>query len=275
MDATTLRKVQLTQLAILKEFDRVCRKHNISYILSSGTLLGAVRHQGFIPWDDDLDVDMTRENYQRFLACADELPENLFLQNWHNDEEYGLPFSKIRLKNSAFREEACAKMKNCGIYIDIFPCDKFTDDASERRRFQKLNHYRMMILILSPVYGISPDSALKRAGLHVLRWFLHSKKWKRRYIEKFEQLTQMMNNTDVKSRYYENGGATPIGQWIIEPLSFKNTTLLQFEDASFSCPEDYDTYLRAVYGDYMELPPEDKRADRHGILEVSFGEEMK
>lgn len=272
MNSITLRKVQLTQLGILKEFDRVCKKHNISYILSSGTLLGAVRHKGFIPWDDDLDIDMTRENYQRFMDCAGELPEGLMLQNWHNDAQFGLPFSKLRVKNSVFREEVCANMKNCGIYIDIFPCDRFTDDASERRRFKKLNFYRAMILILSPAYNIHLDSAWKQMALRILRFVFHGEKCKRCYIEKYEQLAQKRNDKCTQSRYFENGGASRIGQWTIEPQCFEKTAQLQFEDAAFPCPQDYDCYLHTVYGDYMTLPPEEKRDNRHGILEVSFGE---
>lgn len=105
MDRKTLRKVQLTQLEILKEVDRICTKHGIKYWLSGGTQLGAVRHNGFIPWDDDLDIDMMREDFNRFLKIArTELQESYYLQDWFTEKAYGLPFAKIRKNNTLFVE---------------------------------------------------------------------------------------------------------------------------------------------------------------------------
>lgn len=272
MDDATLRKVQLTQLEMLKAFDSVCRKHHISYILSSGTLLGAVRHQGFIPWDDDLDIDMTRENYERFLACADELGDRYSVQNWHTDKEFALPFSKLRMNGTVYREKGSSRLTNCGIYIDIFPCDRRKADLSETWRFRKLNLYRLMMLHMSSAYDTSAFSMRLRAALCVLSLPYRGKNGRTRLIRKYEQLATKQPDETENVILFENGGAKAIGKWLIEKHCFEELCELPFESYRFSCPQDYDGYLRRAYGDYLQLPPEEKRYNRHEIEEISFGD---
>lgn len=124
MDKDTLRKVQLTLLEIAKEVKRVCDENDIKYYLDSGTLLGAVRHSGFIPWDDDFDIGMMREEYDRFCKIAPfALNSNYYLQTWENDEKYAVPFAKVRKKNTIYRENKANPNLNNGFYVDIFPYD--------------------------------------------------------------------------------------------------------------------------------------------------------
>ena len=124
---SNLRKVQNAELDILKEFIEICRKINVRYYVIDGTLLGAVRHQGFIPWDDDIDIGMFREDYEKFVALAPQvLPECLFLQTYRTDEEYYRNSGKIRNSNTTMIETVVKDLRmNHGVFIDIFPLDNY------------------------------------------------------------------------------------------------------------------------------------------------------
>ena len=133
-----LRKLQLTELEILREIKRVCLENGIHFFLCSGTFLGAVRHQGFIPWDDDLDIGMLREDYERFCRLAPEkLSPDFCLQNWHTDSAYALPFGKVRKRNTLLVERKSIQLEENGIYVDVFPFDFAPASLSEQRRLAR------------------------------------------------------------------------------------------------------------------------------------------
>ena len=140
MDNQILRKVQLTQLEIAKEFKRICEENNLIYMMESGTLLGAVRHKGFIPWDDDLDMSMPRDDYEKFLSIANEIIDPKYeIVNWREESAYAHPFCKIIKKNTVYKEEKDgAKDSKNGIYIDIFPYDVYPDDL--KKGYIKVEH---------------------------------------------------------------------------------------------------------------------------------------
>ena len=125
-EGTELRKLQLTEIEVLDEIVRICKKHKLQYFLLAGTCLGAVRHSGFIPWDDDIDIGMPREDYEKFLNIAlDELDEKYFLQYYKTDENYYLGFAKVRKNNTSFITKGFEKKKgHQGFFVDIFPRNK-------------------------------------------------------------------------------------------------------------------------------------------------------
>ena len=131
-----LQKIQRLQLDMLKEVKRICEKHNIPYFLMAGTLLGAVRHGGFIPQDDDLDVGMLKEDYFRFLEVAEEeLQYPYFIQNWKKEKHYAYPYAKMMIKDTLWLEEVSRKVDiSHGVYIDIVCFYTITDKESERKK---------------------------------------------------------------------------------------------------------------------------------------------
>ena len=149
-----LQLLQLCEELILKEIDKICIKHNICYFVGGGTALGLRRHGGFIPWDDDIDINMPRDDYNRFLKIAiSELPDFLFLQNHNTDANFPRLYSKVRLKGTKFVEYQYRNLKmEQGIFIDIFPMDQALDNVKFLRKMDKRisKCYRLYDLRVNP-----------------------------------------------------------------------------------------------------------------------------
>ncbi len=254
-----LRKIQLIELDILKEIDRVCQKHDIKYFLDCGTALGAVRHKGFIPWDDDIDIGMTRENYNKFIKIAPlELTENYFLQSLETEKKCPHLFAKVMKKNTLYMSWA---WKNIdipqGIWVDIFPYDYCTDEDDK-----SIKDFRL----LSKIYGYKmiPNRFLKDDG--TIKWKLVSVVRKLLYYLLFlypqkkliNQIDKVLNSFNKNNKKYSIPLVFPeilkLEKKIVEDLQ-----VVEFEDSFFPITKYIHEYLTLRYGDYMKLPPEEKR----------------
>jgi lipopolysaccharide cholinephosphotransferase len=264
-----LRKLQLIQLTILKEVHKICEKNNIKYFLSDGTLIGAVRHKGFIPWDDDIDIGMLRDEYERFCSvCRTDLSDGYFLQTMETDPDYAWPFAKVMLKNTVWIEENSKNSnKYSSIYIDIFPYDVITKSkikqffqkkcyillrctfAKRRDYILTKNRKNRLIDFLSYFLFFIPDDNLRIMVNNIVR--------KYNYLSKDENciVTKFVGN------YYKNQNPK---------ASFSKVIVAEFEHFSFYIPEAYDSILKNLYGDYMALPPEEKRKSNHDIYYYKF-----
>ena len=259
-----LKEIQGYQLKILLEVKKICEKNNIKYFLSAGTLLGAVRHKGFIPWDDDLDIGMLRSEYDKFLNIAEkELSSEYFLQT----------LNKVRLNNTIYREYLSRNCKiNSGIYIDIFPYDNVPDSKLLRTK-QKIETYILKrLLLMAKGYEMTWENSnkIKKYVCKIARAFL-----KLIDINKLKSalLKSMKKYSSSKSKYIINiGGAYGYKKQMVERLWMKDTIDGIFEGYTFPIPVGYDYYLKHLYGDYLKLPPEDKRYNRHNIMEISLGD---
>lgn len=247
---THLRELQIALLDILITVARLCEKHNIPYWLDSGTLLGAIRHKGFIPWDDDIDICMRREDMARFEEIAiNELPPHLFLQSPRSEPQLKLPFCKIRNINSFFVEYKDDFSRNYakGIYIDIFPMETWPSFSPHFSRFLSRGYCRANAILRSQhYYSLRSCAELAYFGF-------------KRFLCKF--LWLFCGFFTKKNKYYSNTiECSGNGNRHLITSIFPTSRVI-FEGESFSAPANPDRYLRDLFGEYHQLPPE---KDRHG-----------
>jgi len=272
MDQEILRRVQLVELEIAKEIKRVCDKHKIEYFLDGGTLLGAIRHNGFIPWDDDLDIGMLRKDYEKFAEIAsDELNDDYCFQTMETEPNYGLVFGKVRKKNTVFLEEKNSdKLIHNGFFVDIFPYD-YVPDSRYKQQKQKvcLNILKRLLIAKSghKPWIIDGKKNVKKwfvfLPLRILSFFI-SKKW---LMKKY--MTACTQYDEIGSDLVFPNGISDYGRFFIRK-DLLITIDHCFEDTRFKIPSGYDVFLHTLYGDYHQMPPEDKRYNRHGIKEIKF-----
>lgn len=252
-----LNNLQATELGILKDVDRVCREQDITYFLVGGTLLGAVRHRGFIPWDDDIDIAMPRKDYERFLGlCEDNLNRKHVLHCNRTDPDYWLPFAKIRNKHTIFDEANISHLNVMkGIYIDIFPLDYASAQTSLFLKIQAVLVKGLNNLIIHRRGVItSKNVGLKKIFVHLL-----GRVFSIFTLSRIQQAIMSWNRNDV-SRYYVNLGSNyNYVQQTIPKDKYYPAIEMEFEGEKFWAPRDYDYVLRRIYDNYMELPPIEKR----------------
>lgn len=266
-----LPKLHNCQFIIAREIKRLCDKHNIKYFIIAGTLLGAIRHGGFIPWDDDMDVGMLREDYEKFLKVAKtELGADFFLQTPETDKNYGLPFAKILLNGTLLVEATAGSNAKKGIFVDVFPFDVAPENEADRENHNKKTYFYKRLLLAKLNYNVcAKNDYVKRAVYFVLKimsaFYSHDK-----LVNKLESEITRYNNSKTED-IVNIGGAYGYKKETIKADWVRDTVEIPFEDMTISAPVDYIKYLETFYGDYMTPPPEDKRYNRHSITELDFG----
>lgn len=271
--AGKIKYVREMELELLTEIDRICRRNNIQYFLSGGTMLGAVRHKGFIPWDDDIDIAMLRDDYEKFkTACINELPKKYQYQSYTNKDGYHYFFDKITIKDTYFSTKYSDRFDMLkGFSTDIFIFDKTSDNSF----FSKL-HFKMLMALrlLMNVRWINEPRKdksylLSKLLLPILRIFsmdTYSKMYDKllRKYEKRNTSTVLPPATDHKWR-----GVMP-KKW------FETVTDAPFENVMSYIPTGYDDYLKRWYcEDYMDLLPLCQRTGSHDYYRLDIGNEIK
>ena len=279
-DPQTLKRVQDVILGILKDFKVICAKYDIPYFAFGGTAIGAIRHQGFIPWDDDIDVCMLRKDYERFLEVApDELGGKYDLLTIENTDGYVLPFAKLSKKGTVFLEATDTnRTYTSGIFLDIFPFDVLAADQGKRAKQIRKTWFWARMCVMRDYGEVKlPDTltgakrSLASAAAHVvhgiLKLFRISKKsLYRRYLKAARMYE------DVEDTYVTDfSGAEPEKIYFVKSDLFPLREM-PFEDTTISMPRDPHPHLTLQFGDYMTLPPEEDRKNHYPAV-LKFGDE--
>lgn len=262
-----LSAVQRSLLGFLKEVDRICRKHQIKYFLGGGTLLGAVRHKGFIPWDDDADVMMLREDYEKFLSVLpDELPS--FITNQNTEKANHFAFTKLRLDNTILSTEFTARFDNLhnGVFLDVLAQDKTAKKGLAQKLHMKMTA-QLRWLVLNKWRGTPMNANNKIVSFigDVIKAVFPLKT-----LEKMQnRMMTRYRNKDTGVLYDSMGRNVERGAYPEEWLG--EAVYVDFEDTKLPIPKEWDKYLSYLYGDYMEMIPVSERHVSHEIVRIDLG----
>lgn len=251
------KKIWAVLLDMLLQVDRVCKKHGLRYSLAWGSMLGAVRHKGFIPWDDDLDVLMLRDDFEALMKLGHEFASPYFMQTVYNDRGYGFSYIKLRNSNTTyFAEHRCYWGFNCGLFLDIMPVDNARLDTADAiyDQVMEFNSYNSAFMKI-------PGYKMNDKGRALLR-----KHYGLTPVEAYEQMTRIcMQHHDEKTDYIacSISSQTPWKKHMYRAESFRAEMPMEFEGFQFPVCTGYDEILTTLYGDYRTLPPLEKRLSGH------------
>lgn len=257
-----LKKMQEIELDILEEVHDLCQKSGITYYLGYGTMLGAVRHGGFIPWDDDIDILMPRDDYEQFLKVAEKkLPEGYVIKHPGNTKPYLYDFAKVEDSRTKIIETTYSYMNiDAGIYIDIFPLDGAPNNVFQRKIHMRHIEFWQQLLAMYYSDSSKKRNFLKRSIIYIVKNIFDQDTLNRRITK------NMRKYSFSKSSYvgYHEGKINELThkKYVGDPIKIK------FENKEFYGVEKPHEYLTEIYGDYMKLPEEKERvAHIHSLVQ--------
>lgn len=279
MEGYGLDKVHEANLKVMDEVDRICRKYKIKYLMDAGTLLGAVRHKGFIPWDDDIDIAFTRDNYKAFMKVAErELPENMRLMDYrsfHKGKGF-YDFTPRILYLPSKKHEDGPEMdfydgKLNHLWVDLFILDELPDKKSKASLTLFL-HKAIYGLAMGHRYQVDYSKYGKKEKLMIGGLAAAGKLLPMQFIFFLQERLAVKYN-GKKNKYYYYSNYQPDYLYVkVERKWCKEVTELEFEGRSYMAPADSDGVLKEIYGDYMKLPPAEQRVPSHSSMEIQIYE---
>lgn len=263
----TKEKCRERQLAILSEVAMLCDKLSIQYSLAYGSLIGAVRHKGFIPWDDDIDILLLRKDYERLKNVLRNQKDVPWMEMLEESTEINV-FPYIKVIDNRTLVKADDNNASHGIWIDVFPVDNLPDNPLIRKAFL----YKCVLLramVLSSITDFSSQKLGKKVIAKKVLWHVVRVLGQKRVVESYKRTVVRYENKDTK--YVGCLSSAYIERENMERVVYEGTIPMFFEEYSFYCLKHYDRYLSHLYGSYMQLPPEGKRKN-HEIIAWSIDE---
>lgn len=264
-DANTLQKLKNMELELLRDFQKLCERHNLDYFAGGGTAIGAVRHQGFIPWDDDIDVNLYRDDYELFLKYAkEEYSDKYEIMNAETSELYPLMSTRWMRKGTKFKEECFKDLDlDLGVFLDIYCFDNVPDDDKKMKRQGKKVWFLNKLMILKAVKKpVLYFGGWKAKVVYVISWIVHT------LMNLFHVSNAFLYKQVKKELTKYNGQQTKRIAYYFDPTPFTSvidyddvfpTRKVPFENGEMKVGCHVEKYLERRFGDYMKLPPEDKR----------------
>lgn len=270
MKQDDLIKLQHAILYIAIEVDKICAQNNIHYSVDGGTMIGIIRHKGFIPWDDDFDIRMLREDYDRFVEICERMKSDQFeLVTWNNHQNYYHGHAKFMLKGSnVMQKKHATSDEPQGVFIDIFPFDNAPQNKFLQKKQKWVTYYYTKLMIIRGGFDEGQLSVVKRIG----KWILRS-------------LSRNLTHDDIVSKMERNlrkydGKDTGLVACMIGSIKGYERTLsptkyhrevekMPFENAWFNCSKYYDALLKQQYVDYMRIPPKEQQVS-HDIISIKL-----
>lgn len=267
-----LRKVQLLELEIAKELKRICEKNDIRYFLMWGSLLGAVRNGGFIPWDDDMDFGMFRNDYEKFIeACKKDLDPRFFLQTWDTDPNYPMHYAKLRLQGTHFIETFSEKVSmNNGIFIDIIPFDNAPNETV-LRKIQGIRYFLCIRLLwIKKGMGESMKAESLMRKIKYVSFLAFSKFFSYNSVKSYFKKALNKYNTESTNGLMGTTGDGGYCKMVFPCVWAEELENIWFETFEIPAFKARQEFLSIMYGDYMTPPPVE---ERHGHLpvDIDFG----
>lgn len=253
------KKLQLEMLKFLKD---ICDKYSITYFLGGGTLLGAIRHKGYIPWDDDIDIMLPRKDYNKLLEIFNnESYESYKILSYKNTSDYYYSFAKLVDTRTILIENDYEKISEMGVYIDLFPIDELPDEENKIKKVLKKYIFwdRILMCYIQKNFLKYNANFIKILYKKSMKFFIKTFKLKNNILNNIDKICTKYTNTNtvacITGVYFEKE---------IMPKSYiSDYVMVEFEGEEFKAPIGYDEYLTKHYGDYMKLPPKEKQVSNH------------
>ncbi|MEK5585141.1 LicD family protein [Paenibacillus sp. FSL P2-0536] len=258
MSVNNTKDLQSKLLELMKVLHEVCVKNNITYYMLGGTMLGAMRHQGFIPWDDDMDIGLPREDYEKLLSLPKtEWPSFIHIKTSENSEDLIFVYSKLMDKNTTIVEDRLDGIIE-GVYIDIFPLDGAGNSISTAKRHYYWFYWKQGLLFNNQDHGTK-----KKILRRLVQWYARK-----------QNIGKLLKNAEkcLKSKQYNKSlfVGNFAGAWgmreIMDKKYMGTPKLYQFENTYFYGSENADAYLKSLYGEYMKLPPIENQKSHHNFI---------
>ena len=265
MKAIGIDELKKIQIEMMQEFHDFCKANDIQYFLTGGSLLGAIRHRGYIPWDDDIDVVLPRPDYQHLLEIFNQEHENTNLKifNIDVDPQYYTQYAKLMNMDTVLEEQVDSD-RQISVFIDVFPLDNMSDDYDKAKHlFIKTRLYRNLLNLKNLTFR-KDRSLYKNIILLLGKFFL----WpisRKSIICSIDKISRIYERPELTNYVCINVTGTYGIKEILKGEWFSATEEVEFEGRKFYAPKNYDKVLSHFYGDYMNLPPEEKRVTHHAF----------